>query len=85
MRAFGAFLRHPSTAPRLTQLLADNARNDAALETPTEPATPGPRQCCVDYAYVTACDGVTDTWTCGICGFSWDAVCPDTELWKPES
>ena len=35
----------------------------------------GPRQCCSDVAYVVACDGEVDVWTCPLCDRTWEAPC----------
>lgn len=39
------------------------------------PHRPGPRQCCAEFAIVTACDGDTDSCWCGICGRTWRQPC----------
>lgn len=39
--------------------------------------------CCRESALITACDGVTDTRRCGVCGQTWRQPCDEAELLEP--
>lgn len=78
--AFRALLRDPATGPRLDAMLAANRALDAQVSATNEvialaPKVNSPRDCCADFAYVTICDGATDTWICPFCTARWEAPC----------
>lgn len=49
------------------------AQRDAIIATAPPPVDR--KECCADFAYVTTCDGETDTWQCPFCGIEWTAPC----------
>lgn len=66
---FHALMVNTATGPRLSAMLADNARVDQQL------VLAGRKDCCADFAFVIFCDNVTDTWECPFCGYTWTAPC----------
>lgn len=47
---------------------------------PAPRASGGPGACCAQHSIITACDGTTDEYFCGLCHAWFTQPCPDAEL-----